>query len=32
MTSVKMGIQAQPLDRMVGFAKSASGEWIATLN
>jgi hypothetical protein len=32
MTSVKMGPQAQPLDRMVGFAKSASGEWIATLN
>lgn len=32
MTSVKMGPQAQPLDRIVGFAKAASGEWIATLN
>ena len=32
MTSVKMEPQAQPLDRIVGFAKSASGEWIATLN
>ncbi|NKL21087.1 hypothetical protein [Rhizobium leguminosarum] len=32
MISVKMGPQAQPLDRMVGCAKAASGAWIATLN
>lgn len=32
MTSVKIGPQAQPLDQIIGFAKSASGEWIATLN
>ncbi|WP_287172531.1 hypothetical protein [Mesorhizobium sp.] len=32
MTSIKMSPQAQPLDRVVGFAKDASGEWIATIN
>ncbi|RVK16978.1 hypothetical protein [Sinorhizobium meliloti] len=32
MTSVKMSPDAQPIDRIVGFAKSASGEWIATIN
>lgn len=32
MTSVKMGPEARPIDRIVGFAKSASGEWIATIN
>lgn len=32
MTSIKMSPQAQPLDRVVGFAKGASGEWIATIN
>ncbi|RWN28906.1 MAG: hypothetical protein EOR96_32130 [Mesorhizobium sp.] len=32
MTSIKMSPQAQPLDRLVGFAKDASGEWIATIN
>ncbi|MDW9670261.1 hypothetical protein GOB27_27305 [Sinorhizobium meliloti] len=32
MTSVKMGPAARPIDRIVGFAKSASGEWIATIN
>lgn len=32
MTSVKMGPEARPLDRIVGFAKSAFGEWIATIN
>ncbi|WDZ82096.1 hypothetical protein PWG15_36065 (plasmid) [Ensifer adhaerens] len=32
MTSVKMSRDAQPIDRIVGFAKSASGEWIATIN
>ncbi|PDT50403.1 hypothetical protein CO661_01830 [Sinorhizobium fredii] len=31
MTSVKMGPDAQPIDPIVGFAKSASGEWIATI-
>ncbi|QQF06276.1 hypothetical protein [Sinorhizobium meliloti] len=31
MTSVKTGPGAQPIDRIVGFAKSASGEWIATI-
>jgi len=32
MTSVKMSPEAQPIERIVGFAKSASGEWIATIN
>jgi len=32
MTSVKMSPEAQPIDRIVGFAKSASGEWIATID
>ncbi|NRQ18875.1 hypothetical protein [Ensifer sesbaniae] len=32
MTSVKMSPEAQPIDRIVSFAKSASGEWIATIN
>lgn len=32
MTSVKMSPEAQPIERVVGFAKSASGEWIATIN
>ncbi|RJT32655.1 hypothetical protein D3227_26765 [Mesorhizobium waimense] len=32
MTSIKMSPQARPLDRVVGFAKGASGEWIATIN
>ncbi len=32
MTSVKMSPQAQPLDRVVGFSKSATGEWVATIN
>ncbi|MDX0063835.1 hypothetical protein GOA71_12980 [Sinorhizobium meliloti] len=29
MASLKI---ARPIDRIVGFAKSASGEWIATIN
>lgn len=32
MASIKMTPQAEPLDRIVGFAKSATGEWTATLN
>lgn len=32
MATIKLSPQAQPLDRVVGFAKSASGEWVATLN
>jgi len=32
MTSVKTSPEAQPIDRIVGFSKSASGEWIATIN
>ncbi|RVL83954.1 hypothetical protein CN140_12530 [Sinorhizobium meliloti] len=32
MTSVKISPEAQPIDRIIGFAKSASGEWIATIN
>lgn len=32
MTSVKMSPQAPPLDRVVGFSKSATGEWVATIN
>jgi hypothetical protein len=32
MTSVKMSPQAEPLDRVVGFSKSATGEWVATIN
>ncbi|MBP2450081.1 hypothetical protein JOH51_007589 [Rhizobium leguminosarum] len=31
MTSVKMSPEAQPIERIVGFAKSPSGEWIATI-
>ncbi|MEX2745984.1 hypothetical protein AB3480_32975 [Rhizobium mongolense] len=32
LATIKLSPQAQPLDRVVGFAKSASGEWVATLN
>ena len=32
IATIKLSPQAQPLDRVVGFAKSASGEWVATLN
>lgn len=32
MTSVKMSPVAQPIDRIVEFSKSASGEWIATID
>lgn len=32
MATIKLSPQAQPLDRVLGFAKSASGEWVATLN
>jgi len=32
MTSVKLGPEARPIDRIVRFAKSASGEWLATIN
>jgi hypothetical protein len=32
IASVKMSPQAQPLDCVVGFSKSATGEWIATIN
>ncbi|WP_104668211.1 hypothetical protein [Ensifer adhaerens] len=32
MTSIKMSPEARPIDRIVGFSRSASGEWIATIN
>jgi hypothetical protein len=32
MATIKLSPQAQPLDRVVGFVKSASGEWVASLN
>ncbi|MET4689550.1 hypothetical protein [Sinorhizobium fredii] len=32
MTSIKMSPQAQPLDRVVGFSKSTTGEWVAMIN
>jgi hypothetical protein len=32
MTSVKMGFEARPIDRIGGFTKSAAGDWIATIN
>ncbi|USJ28632.1 hypothetical protein [Ensifer adhaerens] len=32
MTSVKMSPQAEPLDRVVGFSKSVTGGWVATIN
>ncbi|MER9304223.1 hypothetical protein [Mesorhizobium sp. M0496] len=31
MTTVKMSPKAQPLNRVVGFAKAANGGWIATI-
>lgn len=31
MTTVKMSPEAQPLNRVVGFAKAANGEWVATI-
>ncbi|MER8802200.1 hypothetical protein [Mesorhizobium sp. M0998] len=31
MTTVKMSPKAQPLNRVVGFAKSANGGWVATI-
>lgn len=31
MTTVKMSAEAQPLNRVVGFAKAANGEWVATI-
>lgn len=32
VTSIKMSPNAEPRDRVVGFAKSASGGWVATNN
>lgn len=32
VATIKLSPKAQPLDRVVGFAKSASGKWVATLN
>ncbi|MER8887477.1 hypothetical protein [Mesorhizobium sp. M0816] len=31
VTTVKMSAEAQPLNRVVGFAKAANGEWVATI-
>ncbi|MER8374514.1 hypothetical protein [Mesorhizobium sp. M1406] len=31
MTTVKMSPKAQPLNRVVGFAKAADGGWVATI-
>lgn len=31
MTTVKMSPKAQPLNRVVGFAKAANGGWVATI-
>ncbi|TGR00933.1 hypothetical protein EN833_30395 [Mesorhizobium sp. M4B.F.Ca.ET.190.01.1.1] len=31
MTTVKISPKAQPLNRVVGFAKAANGEWVATI-
>lgn len=30
MTTIKLSPQAEPVDRLIGFAQSASGEWVAT--
>ncbi|MER9832589.1 hypothetical protein NKJ51_30370 [Mesorhizobium sp. M0134] len=31
VTTVKLSPEAQPLNRVVGFAKAANGEWVATI-
>ncbi|RWB51852.1 hypothetical protein EN836_23760 [Mesorhizobium sp. M1C.F.Ca.ET.193.01.1.1] len=31
MTTVKISPEAQPLNRVVGFARAANGEWVATI-
>ncbi|WP_114217142.1 hypothetical protein [Ochrobactrum sp. 3-3] len=31
MTTIKLAPQAEPQNKIIGFAKTASGEWVATL-